>query len=420
MKFSVAGSMLCTDPAFIEAGEKMSKPTNFQSIINPSMSDTQNQHFNAVLKKLTTLLKDAIVRSRIDYGDGLVLHTPDVSKGYKGIWPDDFLFPWIVVPELADVPAMNMTLEFLSDSLLQLPCVPDRVHMGGQAVMKPGTPSNQFGHQMPMHLPAAWTRLLDYFEKMGATIPRRAEWAAFIERSFAMVPFKDDLVYIDPEKPSVGFGFQDPCLITGKVLFASLILQRGFERAVGLFAKDLSPDVLHSWKRKSEGIKTGVQQLWDDISGTFMAGSHDGRQTDVWGNGLAYWYANEGQQERIVKWYELKRSAVFNRGFTRHIAEANGWLSHPTWMKTTLGKYTNGGFWPTGTGFVLPAIADRNMTLASELAQELDDNIEACKLPEWIYANGQNGGKTGFLMGMAMPALAIRSILENKALPNYL
>lgn len=398
----------------------MSKPANFQSIINPSRSDAHNQHFNAVLEKLTTLLKDAIARSRIDYGDGLVLHTPDVSKGYKGIWPDDFLFPWIVVPELADAPTMNRALEFLSDSLLQLPSVPDRVHKGGQTVMKPGGPSQQYGHQMPMHLPAAWTRVLDVFQQMGATIPRRAEWAALLERSFAQVPFEDDLVYIDPKKPSVGFGFQDPCLITGKVLLASLILQRGFDRAAGLFAKDLSPDVLHSWKRKSEGIKTGVQQLWDDTSGTFMAGSHDGRQTDVWGNGLAYWYANEEQQERIVKWYEAKRSAVFNRGFTRHIAEANGWLSHPTWAKVPLGTYTNGGFWPAGTGFVLPAIADRNMTLASELAQELDENIEACKLPEWIYANGQSGGKTGFLMGMAMPALAIRSILESKALPNYL
>ena len=121
-----------------------------------------------------------------------------------------------------------------------------------------------------------------------------------------------------------------------------------------------------------------------------------------------------------MKWYESNRSTVFNRGFTRHIAEANGWLSHPPWAQVPLGRYTNGGFWPTGTGFVLPAIADRNMPLASELAQELDDNIEACKRPEWIHANGQSGGKTGFLMAMAMPALAIRSILENNALPNYL
>jgi hypothetical protein len=82
-----------------------------------------------------------------------------------------------------------------------------------------------------------------------------------------------------------------------------------------------------------------------------------------------------------------------------------------------VGHYTNGGFWLVGTGFVRPALAHGDIELARMLVRDLAANIEEQRLPEYINAAGAGAGAgaSGFLM--AMPALAIECVLEDKPWP---
>lgn len=83
-----------------------------------ALTPADRELFTNVLAKLRGLLADAMEKSKVEYGDGLRLHTPDVSGKYRGIWPDDFLFSTLALREKPAVDTLNRTLAFLGDSML--------------------------------------------------------------------------------------------------------------------------------------------------------------------------------------------------------------------------------------------------------------------------------------------------------------
>ena len=387
------------------------------SILAREPGDDARVPFMDALAKLKKWLADCTVKSRIDYAGGLRLHTPCITGIYKGIWPDDFLYPLLVDRSLVDEVTMRRALEFITESVVGLSQVPDRIEADGLPVLQPGGLREPHGQHMPLHLPAAWVRLLDYAQQMGAKIPRKADWARVVERSFNAVPFSCGLAYVDPQRPGVGFGFHDPCAITGFELMSSLVLYRGLQRAAALFADVVEPVQQQRWLSQADGIRNNLHRLWSEEDGAYFAGSKDCRQINVWANGLAYWVSALEKQRRIVAWFKANRNKIFLAGYTRQIAEEKGWQREL--VATTLGSYTNGGFWSVGTGFVLPAIADQDAGFAVELTKELLQNMENTSFAEWIFADQRPSGATGFLAGLALPALGLQSILERQPLLTY-
>jgi len=387
-----------------------------QALANDSGGDPMTS-FREALNTLKKWLTDCTVKSRIDYRGGLQLHTPCVNGNYKGIWPDDFLFPLLVDRSLMDATTLTKAMEFVSESVLQLPYLPDRIEPDGMPVMQPGGLKSPHASRMPLHLPAAWLRLLDYAQTMGAEIPRKADWARLVQRSFDSVPFACGLAYVDPQSPCVGFGFHDPCAITGFELMSSLVLYRGLQRAAALFADVVTPEQKMLWLAQAQAIQDNLYRLWSEKDGAYFAGSKDCRQVNVWANGLAYWLSTPEKQRRIVTWYKTNREKIFLTGYTRQIAEEKGWQREL--VKVALGSYTNGGFWSTGTGFVLPAIADQDPGFAAELTRQMVANMEKTSFAEWIAADGKGNGAKGFLAGIAVPGLGLRSIIEKKSLLSY-
>jgi len=385
--------------------------------LSAKAADNAGATFTEALAKLRKWLTNCTVQSRIDYAGGLRLHTPCVTGAYKGIWPDDFLFPLLVDRSLVDEATLTRALEFITESVVGLPRVPDRIEPDGMPVMQPGGLDGPHAQHMPLHLPAAWVRLLDYAQEMGAKIPRKAYWARLVERSLNEVPFACGLAYVDPQRPGVGFGFHDPCAITGFELMSSLVLYRGLQRAAALFADVVAPAQQQRWLAQAVGIRDNLHRLWSEEDGAYFAGSKDCRQINVWANGLAYWLSAPEKQRRIVAWYKAHREKIFLAGYTRQIAEDGGWQRQL--VKVGLGSYTNGGFWSTGTGFVLPAIADQDAGFAVELTGQLVANMEKTSFAEWISADQKGGGAKGFLAGIAMPALGLRSIIEKRPLLAY-
>jgi hypothetical protein len=116
-----------------------------------------------------------------------------------------------------------------------------------------------------------------------------------------------------------------------------------------------------------------------------------------------------------IAWYRTHKDAISQKGFTRQIAEKEGWQR--IIGNTPVGNYTNGGFRLVGTGYVLPAQAHGDIELARMLVRDLAENIEKQHLPEYINAAGQGSGASGFLM--AMPTVALECVLEGRPWPGY-
>ncbi|KAA9034365.1 hypothetical protein FW778_22630 [Ginsengibacter hankyongi] len=377
---------------------------------------SNNDIFRKLLERLRESLLESLTRSKIVFGSSLKLHSPSVSATYRGIWPDDFLYPMMVQPDLYNKEELTAIARFLTESIVDLPCFPDRVEADGMPVMQPGSLNSPHAIHMPLHLPAAWIRLIDHLEKWGAEIPRKEDWARIFERSMELVPFSCGLAYIDPQHPGVDFGFHDPEAITGFVLMSSMILHFGLTRAARFFDNCIDKDVTTRWTRLAKGIPENLYRLFDKEEGAFLAGSKDCRQVNVWGNGLAYWMVEPAEQKSIVDWYRKHRDDIFLKGFTRQIAEKDGWQRQL--VNVPLGSYTNGGFWSIGTGWVLPAIAHQDIEFAVEIAKELVANVEKLAFPEWIDSKGA-GGAMGFLAGIAGPMMGLTAIVEQRPFSDY-
>jgi hypothetical protein len=377
----------------------------------------EKKQFAALLEILRKHLVEAFEQSKVVFDNTLLLHSPCISETYRGIWPDDFLYPLLVQPGFYDSEKLTQIAGFLTNSIVDLECFPDRIEADGMPVMQPGPLSRPHASVMPLHLPAAWVRLIDNLEKMGATIPRKDDWAGLFKRSMGIVPFSCGLAYVDPQHPRVGFGFHDPEAITGFELMSSLVLHFGLMRAARLFKGHIQESEIERWIRLSEGILDNLYRLFDKEQGAFFAGSKDCRQINVWANGLAYWMVKPDVQKTIAAYYYKNRNAIFLKGFTRQIAEPDGWQRH--FFPSTVGSYTNGGFWSVGTGWVLPAIASQNPGFGLEIAEELVTHLVKYEFREYINADGTGGGATGFLAAIAVPMMGLTAIVENRPFSDF-
>ena len=372
--------------------------------------------FKVLLEQLRVIMLDAFPKSLITMDQKLHLHSPSVSATYRGIWPDDFLYPMLVQSNLYKKETLSAIAEFLTTSVVDLPCFPDRIEADGMPVMQPGWLSAPHAQQMPLHLPATWIRVMDHLEKWGAVIPRKAEWAAVFQRSLEMVPYSCGLAYVDPQRPGVEFGFHDTEAITGFVLMTSVVHYFGLNRAVRFFQGHVAPAVIQKWKQKATAISMNLYRLFDDKEGAFLAGSKDCRQVNVWGNGLAYWISSPSIQKSIVNFYRRNRKEIFLNGFTRQITEPDGWKR--LLVNIPVGSYQNGGFWPYGTGLILPAIEDQDPAFALEIATEMVDNIKKSEMAEWTDSKGA-GGASGYLASVAAPMMALTAIIEKRPFVDY-
>jgi hypothetical protein len=373
--------------------------------------------FKQSLETLKKHLASALAKSKVKYSNGVMLHSPCVSATYRGIWPDDFLYPMLATPGIYTKEELTQIAEFLTKYVVDLERVPDRVEADGRAVMFPGAPGHPHGKLMPVHLPAAWVRLMDTLESWGAKIPRKKDWVKVIQRSVDQIEFRDGLVFIDQKNPRVGFGFHDTEAITGHELICSLVIHFGLQRAVRFFKDDADKAVLDRWAGIAKAVPGSLERLYDKEQGAFLAGSIDCRQVDVWANGLAYWLVKPEIRRKIVEYYIRNKALIFKHGCTRQIAEPGGWQRHL--VPTGVGTYMNGGYWPVGTGWVLPVLADADPAFAAQLTTELVSNLEKFNFSEWINDKGEGRGAGGFIGSIAMPMMALTSIIEKKPFAEY-
>src|SRR5262249_58752226 len=135
----------------------------------------------------------------------------------------------------------------------------------------------------------------------------------------------------------------------------------------------VSRATLAQWHERAQGIRAGIGALFDSTLGGFVGGTLDGRQVSVWGSALAAALASPEQRRAVVATFVREHEQIFRRGCTRHVAELQAWTR--TLAAVAPGTYQNGGFWATGTGYVLPALFEFEPDLAAGLALQLAENL---------------------------------------------
>jgi len=335
---------------------------------------------------------------------------------YDAFWPDDFTFPIAGLPESLTKEAYQSIYDFLTDSILDLPCVPDRVQFDGCPIMQPGaaTIGSAHGDKIPAHLPSAWVRLLCYFRDYGVQLHDKKGWFKLIKRSYEQVSFACGLVYIDVQRPHVAFAYNDSAAITGMEFMCSVVNMRGFERGLELFADVIDEETKAEWQKKIEGINNNLWRLYDEKKGGYIAGSQTCKQLHIWANGLLYGRMDGEKKERLGKTLVSLSDKIFYRGCTRQMSETEGWERMLVDMPVDF--YMNGGWWATGTGYVIQAVYETDKAFGKKLLTELIEELPKFNYAEWINKRGEESLAKYFHMSIGMPLTAIKAMLEGSSL----
>ena len=335
---------------------------------------------------------------------------------YDAIWPDDFTFSVIANSDVMSKKDYQSLFDFLTKSCIDLPQVPDRVQFDGLPIMQPGAAEigKAHGDVMPAHLASAWVRLLSYLKDFGVDIHHKNEWYELIKRSYEKVTYTCGLVYINPQKPSVAFAYNDCAAITGFELMCSIVNMRGFERALVLFNDVIDKKTKSLWERRIVETKDNLWRLYDVEKGGFVAGSEECNQFHIWANGLMYSMLTNEQKKLVSKTIIENYFKINYKGFTRQMIEDSGW--HRLLVKLNLGDYMNGGYWPTGSGYIMEAVYCNNRELGMQMLNDLIEYLPKYEYTEWINKKETACGANYFHMAVAMPIVAIKAMLEGKSL----
>lgn len=374
----------------------------------PAPSAADDRELAAVEAELRAELKRLAAETKVAFGDGLRVSQPSAPGHYRGLWPDDWYFPHKVLPELiSDVEARRL-FAFLTDHIERAPVLPDRIEPDGHLVFQPGAESRPHGKLMPVHLPAAWLRLVRYLHGRTGDTALKERWRGVIDRSVDKLVLRDGLPFVSDVEPQVAFGFYDTVGLQGNELMTSVVLEKGLRHAVPLFGGDLG----RKCAAIADSIAARIVRL-RSAEGWYLSDTIGCRQFSAWSNGLLYGagYLPAADRTRIREAIWARRGELALRGQVRHAAEP--WRRmNPVWQGRPVGTYMNGGYWAVGTAYALKALYDRDRGFALATLRAMLADLRKTDFAEWTDAEGTRLGARKFLMSAALPLAAVRAILR--------
>ena len=343
---------------------------------------------------------------------------PSGAKTYNGIWVDDF-YASIRAGNLFTLEELTRLAQFLTDSVVGLRHFPDMVQYDGMPWFGFGGDKMHTGIHMSMAQLACWTRIIDLFEKRGVALPRKKAWLGVFRRSLADLEFSCGLLYSNPNIPHITFGFHDTIAVTGFELMSSVYTFHALTLACDLFSSLASAEEVEDWREKAQGIRDNLYRLYDFDRGIFFAGSHDGRQADIYGSGLAAGLCGRSVREAVAQFFIRHREDLFWKGMTRGCENGEGWqlMLLDGYEK---GEYQNGAYWPCGTAYVLPVLYEFDPDFAIQLLEELTVSLPKYHFAECVSANDHSEKCPDYMMSVSFNLLAVRAMKQGTQLINVL
>lgn len=281
--------------------------------------------------------------------------------------------------------------------------IPDHIRYDGQPVFYPGTYSSgddQGGEPWGVLPPVD-----DHYEFVHIAY---ALW-----RAKGTVDWLDDQLWTsltraleapssDPEtgcvvthtgRRAVGFGFCDAIVLTGSLLFATLLRYRALGEMVELCRALNRTESLETWRRQRRLIENHLASTFLE-DGWLLAATGIGKQPDVWGSAFAvHLGAIRGATKREVAERlasATKRGTISWKGAVRHVPTDRDYSPTSAWEKTAgvaLNRYQNGAYWHVATGWLVSALITVDRPLARSVVVKMLDHFR-----EGDFRRGFNTG----------------------------
>lgn len=251
--------------------------------------------------------------------------------------------------------------------------IPDHINFDGSAVFYPGTYSS--GEDQGAVPWGPLPPVDDHYEfiHLAQNLKRQSGRDSFLREPVAGMPLLDqlrkafeapetdpgtELVRTREQRRAVGFGFCDAVVLTGSLLFASLLRYRAAGELYGFTGDAL-------YLRIQSGIARNVP-LWfqEERTGWLLASTGIGRQPDVWGTLFALRTLPKGAAWRsaaldaVVKAYS--EGTICLEAGVRHVPTDRDFSKSTMWESSVAGHntYQNGAYWHTPTGWLFELFAE--------------------------------------------------------------
>ena len=364
---------------------------------------------------LTTLARDVIAAARVQPGQGRpgsatnAADFPLIMPGgnYPAFWIRDFSMSLdcglISAAKIRNhlfllARKQNGNAERRLKHGLVIPpwSVPDHITFDGRAVFYPGTYASgddqgdgSYGQLPPIDDHYEFVHIASRLFRMTrdpSFLNERIEAVPLIDRLIAafQTPRTDSttgLVLTDPTIRAVGFGFCDAIVLTGQLLFPSLLRWRAAGELAELCRQTGRRDVASRLLAVQRLIRRHLGPTFrgpERFGGWLKGATAIGQQADVWGTLFALWLdvlnAREAEAAARAVADAVRRGTILYQGAVRHVPTDLNANPASAWERTVGVKnntYQNGAYWHTATGWLLAALGRREPGLAADVFAEL-------------------------------------------------
>lgn len=338
----------------------------------------------AQVDRLEEIARRCIDAARVQAHDGTWIVTPAGSGKYSGMYMRDFCYTVEGAGHLMPPEEIAAAIDYLFAAQRDDGAMPNRVEADGRVVYvvndthptlnRPPTDNAQFAVKLV-------DAYLDLTEDYDLFLRHRNALMDAMER----VPLCDDgLVWIDPANPHSGYGFTDTVAKTGEVLFSSLLHWEACMLLANTCQRVEDHDGAHQWFEAAEHTSRALGEFDDERTDMLLAATVDCRQTDVWGSCYAGVVRALSKTEtvRVGQWLFDHYEKCFMRGCVRHTPAPGSWermlSDYPT------GRYQDGGYWPTATGWAAMVLDRYDHDTAVMLLEDAIELMDEEDAPEWI------------------------------------
>lgn len=317
---------------------------------------------------------------RVKARDGTTLYTPDGRGNYRALWTRDFAYMVENAGDLIPTQDVEACLRYLIRGQRSDGAIPDRVDPEGTPIYVAGSPEHPIG-RANLDNPAFLVVAADeYLRRLPAEQARRlfGEWSSALDRAMDWVPRSPrGLVFNDPADPHSPYGFTDTVGKTGELFFESLLDWTACGRLADWHGHMGDSGKVESYRARRRAIERALDLLWDEKAGAFLAATRDCRQVDVWGNAyaIALGVPLGGRERRVLRFLVERRDEFLRAGQVRHLPKGEFWQRQL--IPVPRGRYQNGAYWATATGWLLTAYAKVDLGLARQTFRALIDDFRA-------------------------------------------
>lgn len=345
----------------------------------------------AQVERLEAIAQRCLDAARVKAENGTWLFTPAGSGKYSGMYTRDFCYTVEGAGRLIPPEEIAAAIDYLFARQRDDGLMPNRVEPDGRAVYVVNENTPALNHP-PTDNAAFAVKLVD------AYIDLTADWDLFLRHQNALmdametVPLSQDhLVFVDPVHPHPTYGFTDTVGKTGKVLFSSLLYWEACMLLAKMCQRVQDHDGAHTWFEAAEPVGRNLHEFRDEDDGMLRAALGDCRQIDLWGSAYAgvVRAVSKSQTVQIGRWLFDHWEECFLRGCVRHLPAPEYWermlVEYPP------GRYQNGGYWATATGWAAMVIDRYDHDSAVMLIEDCIELLEERDAPEWINDTEADG-----------------------------